>query len=45
MTANLYELIAKAQDYTEAYARQYSITDTVLLRAIFTSHLAYLLNQ
>jgi hypothetical protein len=41
---NLIVLLQEAQEYTEAYART-GITDPALLKAIFTSHLAYLLND
>jgi len=45
MLKNLYQLISEAQDYAEAYARQYAITDPDLLKAIYVTHLAYLLNE
>ena len=45
MCKNLDTLINQAANYTEAYAKQYGITDVELLHAIFVTHLAYLLNE
>jgi len=42
---NLYHLMSRARAYTEAYAKQYAITDPGLLHAVYVTHLAHLLNS